>query len=337
MNLIRRAASVGLVLVILGGAGIAQEADKPRAAKLHGSFIQFSNAQVSWTDDSWRQLLGYFARLGVSQVVVQWAVNDNTAYYPSAIHRPVFQPPLEKVLTLADELGMTVSVGLAHDPAYWTKVARNPEVTEVYLRTLRARSEGVAKELVPLVGKHRSFRGWYITEEIEDATWKKPDARSVVIAHVRELATNLRALKPDATIAISGFSNAETTPATFGQFWSDLLRAAPVDVLLFQDGIGVGKQALSSLPLYLAAARDAASRNGRQMQVVVEIFQQVTTTPAFVAVPAPLDRVTRQIDVAATYSSAPGPIAFSIPEYMTPLGGPDAQRLFEAYLARLNR
>ena len=286
MNPIWRAASVGLVLVILGGAGIAQEADKPRAAKLHGSFIQFSNAQVSWTDDSWRQLLGYFARLGVSQVVVQWAVNDNTAYYPSAIHRPVFQPPLEKV---------------------------------------------------PLVGKHRSFRGWYITEEIEDATWKKPDARSVVIAHVRELATNLRALKPDATIAISGFSNAETTPATFGQFWSDLLRAAPVDVLLFQDGIGVGKQALSSLPLYLAAARDAASRNGRQMQVVVEIFQQVTTTPAFVAVPAPLDRVTRQIDVAATYSSAPGPIAFSIPEYMTPLGGPDAQRLFEAYLARLNR
>ena len=48
--------------------------------------------------------------------------------------------------------------------------------------------------------------------------------------------------------------------------------------------------------------------------------------------PAPFDRVARQIDLASTYSATRGLIAFSIPDYMTPLRGPDAERLFQAYV-----
>jgi len=150
--------------------------------------------------------------------------------------------------------------------------------------------------------------------------------------YLGRLALSVRALKPDASVAVSGFSNAESAPATFGAFWTSLLQAAPIDVMMFQDGIGAGKQRLSFLPLYLAAAREAAQTTGRELQVIVEVFQQLNDPTGFKAVPAPFDRVARQIDLASTYSAARGPIAFSIPDYMTPLRGPDAERLFQAYV-----
>jgi hypothetical protein len=324
---------LALTAIALCGTGAGLAAEPP--ARLHGTFIQLSTAHGSWSTDSWRQLFGYLDRLRVSDVVVQWTVYDDAAFYPSTRHAPVPQPPLETILSLADERGMTVMVGLAHDSAFWSKVARDPSLVEVYLKILHSRSKSVARELLPLVSAHRSFGGWYITEEIEDGTWKDPRARRVLFDYLGRLATSLRALRPGSKVAISGFSNAETQPSTFGDFWTALLRAAPIDVLMFQDGIGAGKQRLSFLPLYLAAARTAAQSNGRELQVIVEVFQQLTDEPAFKAVPAPLDRVVRQIEVAAAYSAPRGPIAFSMPEYLTPLGGADAERAFDAYVRRL--
>ena len=70
--------------------------------------------------------------------------------------------------------------------------------------------------------------------------------------------------------------------------------------------------------------------------MIVELFQQVDAGEAFEATPAPLDRVERQLDLAAAYSTA-GAIGFSIPEYMTPLGGTTAERLYESYRKRLLR
>lgn len=72
--------------------------------------------------------------------------------------------------------------------------------------------------------------------------------------------------------------------------------------------------------------------------MVVEIFRQVDGLPfndePFKAVPAPLERINCQVDLAAPYSTS-GIIAFSVPEYMTPLGGQEAGRLFESYLMEL--
>ena len=101
---------------------------------------------------------------------------------------------------------------------------------------------------------------------------------------------------------------------------------------MFQDGVGAGKQRLSFLPLYLAAAHEAAQTAGRELQVIVEVFQLLNDPSGFKAVPAPFDRVARQIDLAAMYSSTRGPVAFSIPDYMTPLRGVEAERLFQAYV-----
>jgi uncharacterized protein DUF4434 len=329
-----RSWAAGLSAALVCAAGLGAEPASPR---LHGTFLQLWSTHGAWTEETWQRLFGYLERLRVAELVVQWSVYEDLAFYPSARHTPVPQPPLSTIMRLAAQHRMTVLVGLASDPAFWTKVAREPDLVESYLRASRARSESVARELVPLVASHPSFRGWYISEEIEDGTWRGPRSRTIVTDHLRLLAMALRGLTPGARIAISGFSNAQTQPSTFGDFWTRLLQAAPIDVFLFQDGIGARKQRLSFLPLYLEAAREATRASGRELRVIVELFEQIGETGTFMAAPAPLDRIEHQLTLAAAYSEPPGPIGFSLPEYATPLGGPAAERLYDSYIARVLR
>lgn len=321
-------------VVLCGAAGLSAEPAPPR---LHGTFLQLWATHNAWSLETWQRLFSYLERLKVTEVVVQWSVNDDVAFYPTAQQARATPAPIPLILRLAEERGIGVKLGLVHDPAFWTKVTRDADRVERYLAMLRVRSESTARELVPLATSHRAFRGWYITEEIEDATWRSARLQEILAGHLHALAGTLRGLTPRAPVSVSTFSNAQTPPATFGEFWSRLLRAAPIQTLMFQDGIGTGKQRLSFLPLYLAAARDATRANQRELQVIVEVFEQRADVPAFRAVPAPLERVERQLELAAAFSTPSGPVAFSVPEYMTPLGGTDAERLFDGYLRRVLR
>ena len=128
------------------------------------------------------------------------------------------------------------------------------------------------------------------------------------------------------------------TPGVFELFWDSLLKATPIDIVLFQDGIGADKLTFAQLPEYLASLQRATQINSRQLQVVVELFKQVTGNDSlstqFAAEAAELERVQKQIMIDAAYGS--DLVAFSIPEYMTPLGGPQAEKLFKEYLKILH-
>src|SRR5919204_2208729 len=304
-----RSLAVGFSAAMLCAAGLGAEPAPPR---LSGTFLQLWSTHGAWPEDTWQRLFGYLERLRVGEIVIQWSLYDDLAFYPSARHAHVPQPPLPLIMRLAAERRMSVLVGLASDSAFWNKIARGPELVESYLKAQRARSESVAREVMPLVASEASFAGWYISEEIEDGTWKDPRARTILIDHLRELAAALRVVTPAARIGISGFSNAQTQPSTFGEFWTRLLQAAPIDVFMFQDGIGARKQRLSFLPLYLEAARDATRASGRQLQVIVELFEQTGEAESFAAIPARMDRIERQVELASAYSAPTGVIGFSI-------------------------
>ena len=84
----------------------------------------------------------------------------------------------------------------------------------------------------------------------------------------------------------------------------------------------------------------AVTAGGREFWVVVENFHQTAGAPLseepFEAEPASMERLHRQLDIASRFSTGEI-IAFSIPEYMTPMGGEAAGRLFEAYRRRLEQ
>ena len=273
--------------------------------------------------------------IGIHDLIVQWSVLNGSAYYSSKTLHSVANAPLEKLLSGADRFGMKVSVGLVHDSGYWTEIER-PGAAAGYLASLRSRSTKVAGELAPMVKKHAAFQGWYIPGEVDDINWRTPEARRVLLEHLSLLEKELHRLVPTATVAISTFSQAQSSPDAYQQFWDELFRSTSVNVVLFQDGVGVNKLELDEVPVYLRAIRAAADKNGRLVQVVVELFRQVSGPPldnsAFKAVPGPVDRIRAQMALAAEYATG-GITGFSVPEYMTPQGGSAAGELLLQYQA----
>ena len=142
--------AAGLTVAVLCAAGLGAEPAPPR---LQGTFLQLWSTHGTWTEETWRRLFGYLERLRVTELVVQWSVYADIAFYPSERHTPVPQPPLSTILRLAAQRGMTVLVGLASDPAFWSKVTREPALVQSYLRASRARSSRSSRHI------HRSRAG----------------------------------------------------------------------------------------------------------------------------------------------------------------------------------
>ena len=306
-------------------------AGAPAQARLQGTFVQLTRANADWDAARWEQLFAQLRDMGLHEIVVQWTVLDDLAFYPSKAHPSSPHSPLDTIFTLADHAGMTVVVGLAYDSQYWTHIDRDSTLVDVYLRRLQLRSQTVARELAPETRNHPSFAGWYVPEEIDDVNWMAPRSREVLIHHLRHLTETLHALSP-APVALSGFSNGNMDPERLASLWKDLATKSGIDRLMFQDGVGAGKMAVEDLDAYYSALRRALD-GSCQFQIIVETFTQLEGQP-FKAKPATLDRIQRQLDLAAHHSVTPL-LAFSAPEYMTPAGGPDAAQLYEEYLALL--
>lgn len=327
---------VGLVLLVSTLAS-SETALTPPAAALSGSFIQLTASHGDWDTYDWEELFSCFRRLGLTEIVVQWTVYDQVGFFESKNYEGVPNPPLETILRLADESGINVFIGLVHDSRYWDKIRLDLPQVSGYLNRLSRRCMAAANELVPRVERHPSFQGWYIAQEIDDINWQRSPEREVLFNFLRGLSENLHKLTAGRAVTLSAFSNAATDPVAFEEFWKSLLKAADIDIIFLQDGVGANKLTLDELPFYFAAMERAVKAESRSMQVVVEIFNQrggpSLDDGEFRAEPASLVRIKQQIQVARLYS--PAIMAFSVPDYMSPLGGPLAGQLYEKYLADL--
>jgi len=303
--------------------------------RLEGTFLQLLRTHGEWNPQDWANLFRYFKELQLSYVIIQWTVYDDVAFYPTTADHQVPNPPLDTILRLADEAGIRVYVGLVAESQYWEHMRQPLPQIEKYLGRLRAHAVSVARQLLPRVVKHPSFQGWYISEEIDDTTWRTPEFRAVLSTHLHRLSAQLHNLTPMKSVALSGFANGQLDPHAFEHFWSGLLQGAAIDVVLFQDGIGARKLELPELSSYLTAIHNATQAHHRELKIILEIFDQVAGPPLndqpFQAIPAGLERIRQQIEASAAYASTL--VAFSIPEYMTPLGGPAAEGLFDKYKA----
>lgn len=262
-----------------------------------GTFLQFWRAHLDWDEARWLALFGYLETLRMREVVIQWTRYDGIDYGALS----------ERVMKWADGAGVGVWVGLAHEAAWWRE-ASLPGVAERHI--------ALAAELGAL-RRRRSFRGWYLPEEIEERRWggRTEELR----AHLRGLHKRLRPL------AVSGFWNGSMEARVLGRWWK---RAAGVDRVLFQDGLGGGPMRAQEWPGYLQELRRSL---GKRLTVVVEVFTR-EAGEEFRAHPADWSRVEWQLRVAGR-----GGVAFSVPEYATPLGGEAAGRLYEDWIKFLSR
>ncbi|ADJ29584.1 DUF4434 domain-containing protein [Nitrosococcus watsonii] len=329
---------VALFFALLLGTSPFVIAEKNLPIKFTGTFLQLRINQEDWQIQEWAELISNLKKLEISKLIIQWSLYDDVPFYAIDNYQEIKNSPLNTIMELADAAGIKVLVGLAHDSGYWDNIDHDPAWVEVYLRKLLSRSSSVAEELTPLLVKHTSFGGWYITEEIDDINWRGQMARQLIINYLDRLSTYLHTITPNKKVAISCFTNAAIDPDTFKEFWESLLQPTSIDMVLFQDGIGAKKLDFSSLPLYLEAIQEATEISSRELYIITEIFQTISDPDnnfsPFQAVPADFNRIEGQLEIASRYSQ--NIIAFSIPDYMIPETGTKARRLFEKYINYVN-
>ena len=190
---------------------VAGDQNAAPAARLQGTFLQLTAAHGDWQPADWTKLFGYIKELRLTQLVIQWTVYDDLAFFPAPEHQQVAQPPLSTIMHLADAAGMKVWVGLAHDPGFWEKIHRDPKLVGIYLRRVRLRDEAIAGRLAPQLRNHPSFRGWYIPEEVDDVNWQEAPAQEVLFAFLRDLTAFLHKLTPELRWRFQGSPMAAPT------------------------------------------------------------------------------------------------------------------------------
>lgn len=302
---------------------------------LDGSFVQLTRAAALRPRADWEQLFADMAAIGVSNVFVQWTLADGVAFYAREPRQPDDVPIVDLLLDLAERHGMRVWLGLAHDAGWWAGIdrARPAAEVEVFLARRRLANLAVARALAPTVAGRPSFAGWYVPDEVDDKNWLGEERTQLVADYLATLGHELAPLAPAAGIAASGFAQGWATPRQVVELWTLIAARAPLALLLFQDGVGAGKLSLDDPPAYLTPLRGALdAHHGTRLGVVVELFTAASPDggASFAAVPAPIARVARQLEVAWQHASGPV-VGFSVPDYLSPFGGDAANRAYDAY------
>lgn len=214
-----------------------------------------------------------------------------------------FRPEVERAL----RAGFDVWMGLGYGGGWWS--APTPEL-------VREAARGVAR--LPGV------RGYYLPHEIEHGSWAGEGRLLDLADAVKMVRSRFRPL------AVSGFTNRGGSPEELARFWERLRGRSRFDRLLFQDGIGSGQMTLEDWTYW---ASPLARAFGRRLTIVVETFTAQGEGPAWRGVPAEMSRIDEQLRLAARLSRNPV-VAFSAPDYMTPLGGAAAAGLYRRILAQ---
>ena len=305
----------------------APQAETP-CLGLRGTFLQLTDAQLSWRDAEWRQLFEEFRQIGIDTLFLQWTVVDRKPLFQTARREIGPNTSLASILDLATQSGIRVWFGLAFDSGYWEEIKQSPELLRPYFRT---RFQDLAGFLDGLNTATAGvpFAGWYIPDEIDDRTWLEPGKRAILKKYLAETVALLKARRPGSQVAISGFSNSFADPELLASFWADVIRASGIDLLLFQDGVGEGKVALENVGLYYEALDRAVRSVGAQLGAVVELF---SVTSDGRRLPATIDRIRKQIAVANRLTNFPM-VAFSVPDYMSELAGRRASDLLSNFLS----
>jgi hypothetical protein len=139
--------------------------------------------------------------------------------------------------------------------------------------------------------------------------------------YLQRMTAILRANDPDRTVTVSAFFRGRTAPEYVVGNFSGLLAGTGIDILLLQDGIGVGDPPLAYIHLYYEAFTNGwnteADSNLPSLWAVIETFKQVSgPDEPFAAVPAPPERLKAQRQKAAEHVDRL--ILFTFDDYLRP-------------------
>lgn len=292
----------------------------------------WNEACAAFTAQQWDEKIKEIAGLGLKYLVLMATALRFKAFYKTDIY-PKYalacEDPIEAVLAAADRYGVKFFMG-AGFYGQW-------DAPDVILDPVAAkkRLQGI-EELAARYGHHPSFHGWYWPDEAEINPYYTED----FIHYVNTCSRLARALMPKGRIMIAPYGTRIVRP---DDGYVRQLDRLDVDIIAYQDEIGVRKSKVDETSRFYAGLNTAHRRSQRKVAIWadMEIFEfegEVYESPlipaAFSRVEAQMAAVSPWVETILVYQyqgmlNRPGSTAFA--------GHPDSVKLYADYAAWLAR
>jgi hypothetical protein len=314
-----------LALLLPASASGAETAVRARPAsrrRIEGTFVQYQSWMMGMDEAAWRRELDAMRGAGIELVIVQWLEHENERFIPAD---SAACDPTRVILEYADGHGMRVFLGLATIDR-WHERITYPN----YLERAAALSMRLAGQAWARYGRHPSFAGWYVPQELRYYDFKAEHV-AALRGFLRRQSDHCRALSGGKPVAVSSCLAQSTTPEAFRKLFGDMLAGSGVDFVMLQDGVGANrweKRMDTKVVPYFRVMREICDDEEIGLWSDIEIFQHRTTGRG--REPAPIERVLAQIEAESPYVESF--VMFDFFHYMSPWRGEEQKRLYDAYL-----
>ncbi|NML35628.1 DUF4434 domain-containing protein [Chitinophaga sp. G-6-1-13] len=248
--------------------------------KITGTFLDEISHDIphqNWGRAEWDADFSHMKAVGIDTVFLIRSGFQRWLTYPSKVvmqEEGGYEPPVDLVkmfLELADKHHMKFYFGLYDSGKYWWKGDFQKEV-DINLK--------VIDEVWKNYGHHKSFQGWYLTQEVSRRTGKVIDLYAKLGKHCKDISNNLPTLiSPwiDGKKAVMAASSTITKEDAVSlkqheSEWSEIFDGIKgvVDAVAFQDG----HIEFHELPDFFAVNKRMADRYGIQCWTNAESFDR---------------------------------------------------------------
>ncbi len=214
--------------------------------KITGTFIDEISHDIphqNWGREEWDQDLAHMRSIGIDTVIMIRSGYRRFITYPSkhlVLNHGCYQPPVDLVemfLELADKYEMKFYFGLYDSGLFWDTGNMQHEIDV---------NRYVIDEVWSKYGRHKSFKGWYLSMEISRKTKGATEAFRTLGMHCKEVSGGLPTLispwidGKKAVMAASSTLSKEDAVSLLEheKEWSEIFEGVKgaVDAVAFQDG-----------------------------------------------------------------------------------------------------
>jgi hypothetical protein len=302
-----------------------------------GTFTQPYSVEGYTTQEQWDQEFRLMKDVGMSLWIYQWTGDskNKTAIYPTAIPGFSQSSAYDQVgmaLKTAQKYSFQVFMGLAFNDDWWGKEGSDRE----WLLQEAAVMNAFADELYARYYARypQTFAGWYINWEMDNAAGYNYDAgeRANMVEALNAVSRHLDELNPALPSSIAPFFNAYygSDAHAYTSFWQEVLPQTSVDIVMFQDGVGVGHATVEEAADWFSHLCPAVQAAGKQCWSDLENFNGETDLT-----PAAPERIIAQHQAEAPWVERI--VTFSFVATMSPANGVDPRQYaaYKAYVTAL--
>jgi len=276
------------------------------------------------------------SQVRMTHLIWQWTVDSTPskkeAFYPTKL------PGIRQTNVGADSIKASLVEGASKGIDIWLGLATNDDwfqkftTDEQWLSDQFGLCKAVASELWELYGAEHggTIAGFYMPFEVDNLHFKDATSRKLMGGAMSDLADHVHSATGKKVMWAPFYNTALSSAEEFAELLGELTRAAAMDVVAVQDGVGVLHATVADLPAWFQAIRAAvkAARPETEFWVDLESFEAVGAAFA----PADVSRVVEQLQAVSPYVD--GVTTFSFNHYDSPQQGHNAQ--FKDWSAYVN-